>query len=244
MLTRRILLWKELILCVHKLMSNLKNTMQKMDIVDLCTRERANTKFKFYKLTNLTIFASLLKDVPMGCKDAVLPEALLRNCNVNCLTFERNTLQPNNDNLCLFRALALHLNGNKKLEEETSKIFNLFLKISEQRDVTYCQGVHLNDIPKIQDFLQLNNFLYDIDFVDGELIGELCRRSIQKYENSVKLVRYHNHICYVKNINALFKAFPFRCTSCDTFFSKTGNLERHLVTCSDRVKHIYPKNNY
>ena len=41
-------------------------------------------------------------------------------------------------------------------------------------------------------------------------------------------------------MNPLFKAF--RCTMCDTFFSKTGNLERHLVTCSDRVKHIYPKN--
>ena len=78
--------------------------------------------------------------------------------------------------------------------------------------------------------------------MDGELIGELARRSIQKFEKSVELLRYNNHICYVNNINALFKAF--RCTTCDTFFSKTGNLERHLVTCSDRVKHIYPKNVY
>ena len=100
----------------------------------------------------------------------------------------------------------------------------------------------MTDIPKVEDLMQLNIFLYDIDFVDGELIGELCRRSIQKYEKSVKFLRYNNHICYVNNINALFKAF--RCTTCDTFFSKTGNLERHLVTCSDRVKHIYPKNVY
>ena len=56
------------------------------------------------------------------------------------------------------------------------------------------------------------------------------------------LLRYNNHVCYVNNINALFKAFW--CTTCDTFFSKTGNLERHLVTCSDRVKQIYPKNVY
>ena len=68
--------------------------MQKMDIVDLCTQERANTKWKFYKLTNLTIFASLLKDVPMGCKDTVIPKPLLRICNVNCLTLERNTRPP------------------------------------------------------------------------------------------------------------------------------------------------------
>ena len=82
-----------------------------MDIVDLFTRERANTKWKFYKLTNLTNFA-LLKDVPMGCKDSVLPQPLLKNQNVNCLTFEKNTRKPYKDNLCLFRAVALHLFGS------------------------------------------------------------------------------------------------------------------------------------
>ena len=107
--------------------ANLKNKLQKMDIIDFCTRERANTRWKFYKLTNLTVFAALLKDVPMGCKDTVLPEPLLRNCNVNCLFFERTSSQPYNDNLCLFRAVALHLFGNERLEEETSKIFTLFL---------------------------------------------------------------------------------------------------------------------
>ena len=178
----------------------------------------------------------------MGCKDTVLPEPLWKNHNMNCLTFERNTRQPYNENLCLFRALALHLNGNEKLEEETSKIFNLFLNSSEEEDISKFRGVHLNEIPKVEDLLQLNIFLFDIDFVNGELIDELCRRGIQKYENSVKLLRYNNHICYVNNINALFKAF--RCTTCATFFSKTGNLERHLVTCTDRVKQIYPKNVY
>ena len=68
-------------------MTNLKKRMQKMDIVDLCTRERSNTKWKFQKLTILTVFAPLLKDVSMGCKDTVLPEPLLKNHNVNCLTF-------------------------------------------------------------------------------------------------------------------------------------------------------------
>ena len=100
----------------------------------------------------------------------------------------------------------------------------------------------MTDIPKVEEILKLNIFLYDIDFVDGELIGERARRSIQKFEKSVKLLRYNNHICYVNNINALFK--DCRCTTSDTFFSKTGNLERHLVTCSDHDKLIYPKSVY
>ena len=223
-------------------MTNMKHRMQKMVFVDICTRERTNTKWNFYKLTNLTIFASFFKDVPMGCEGTVLPEPLLKNHNVNCLTFERNTRQPYNDNLCLFSALALHLHGNEKLEEETSKIFNFFLNNCVEGDPSKFLGVQMTHIPKVEDLLQLNIFFYDIDFVNGELSGELCRRSIQKFEKSVKLLRYNNYIWYVNNINALFKAF--RCTTCDTLFSKTGNLERPLVTCSDRVKHFYPKNVY
>ena len=123
------------LVCTQADMTNLKDRMQKMDFVDLCTRERANTKWKFYKLTNLTIFASLLKDVSMGCKDTVLPEPLLKNQNVNCLIFERNTTQPYNDNLCLFRALALHFHGNEKVEEETSK-FSIFSSTTVEKETS------------------------------------------------------------------------------------------------------------
>ena len=88
--------------------------------------------------------------------------------------------------------------------------------------------------------LQLNISLYDIDFVVGELIGALVRKNFQKFEKSVRLLRYNNHICYVSDLNSFFKSF--RCSTGDTIFSKTGNLERHLITCSERVKHSYPKN--
>ena len=85
---------KSKLVCTPDDIVNLKEKIQKMDIIDFCTRERTNTKWKFYKLTNVTVFAALLKDIPMGCKDTVLPEPLLKNHNVNCLTFERNTRQP------------------------------------------------------------------------------------------------------------------------------------------------------
>ena len=68
----------------------LNNFLNKTDVVESCSQERMNTKWKFYKLTNLTVFAALLKDVPMGCKNAVLPEPLLKNCTINCLTYEEN----------------------------------------------------------------------------------------------------------------------------------------------------------
>ena len=84
-------------------------------------KERANTKLRFSKLTNSTIIAALLRDIPMRCKHALLPESLLKNHTVNCLTYEQKTKKPYKGNLCLFRALALHLHGNDRLKDETSK---------------------------------------------------------------------------------------------------------------------------
>ena len=70
---------KSKLVCAADDITNLKEKLQKLDIVDLCTRERANIKWKFYKLTSLTNSAALLKDVPMGCKDSVLPKPLLKH---------------------------------------------------------------------------------------------------------------------------------------------------------------------
>ena len=84
----------------------------------------------------------------------------------------------------------------------------------------------------------MNQLVFDT--VDSNIIGELARRSVRKYKNTVRLLRYNNHICYVSNIDAISQAF--RCPNCDTFFSGEFNLERHLTTCSERVKNVYPKN--
>ena len=223
-------------------MAKLKEILKKTDVIESCTKERSNTKWRFIELSNLAIFAALLRDIPMGCKDAVLPESLLKNHTINCRPYEQDTKKPYKDNLCLFRALALHLHGNERLEEETSKLFNLFLVNSTNPDPSKFQGVCMDVIPSVEVIVGINIFIYDIDLIDGAMVGELERRSIKKYEKNVQLVRYNSHICYVDNINALFQAF--RCLTCNTYFQKTGNLERHFVRCSERVKHIDPKDVY
>ena len=114
----------------------------------------------------------------MGCKDAVLPEPQLKNQTINCLLFEENMRQPYNDNLCLFRAPALHVHENQRLEKETSKILNLFIIKMDGLWADQFQVVHMNDIPFVQDLLTLNIVLYDSDIVDGNSIGELARRSL------------------------------------------------------------------
>ena len=47
----------------------------------------------------------------------------------------------------------------------------------------------MNDIPIIEDLLKLNILLYDIDIVDGNIFGELAKRSVQKYDSTIRLLR-------------------------------------------------------
>ena len=104
------------------------------------------------------------------------------------------------------------------------------------------QGVHMNDFLFVEDLLTLNIVLYDIDIAHDNIIGERARQSIQKYNSTVRLLRYNNHICYVSNINAVFQ--DFRRLIGDSFFNRTFNLERYLTICSERVENIYPRSVY
>ena len=57
--------------------------------------------------------------------------------------------------------------------------------------VDFFQGNHMNDILFVEDLLTLIFVLYDIDIVDGKIIGELAKRSVQRYQNTVRLLRYN-----------------------------------------------------
>ena len=85
-----------------------------MDLVETCAQERENTNWLFALTTNVTIFCALLKNIPMRCIDAVLPEQLLRRSNINCLV-SNGYGETYKDYLCMFRAIAVHLYGSSDL---------------------------------------------------------------------------------------------------------------------------------
>ena len=114
---------KFVLLCAKANLTTIQNKVNKHDIIEVCTQERQNTKLQFKLITHVTIFAALLKNVPMGCPDSVIPEPLLRNNHVNCLISDALTQQPYNDTLSMFRALAVHLHGTTNHERFTSLIF-------------------------------------------------------------------------------------------------------------------------
>ena len=198
-----------------------------------------NTKWRFHKLTNLTAFAASLNDVPIGCKDAVLPEPLWVTAQPTASRLKRtrdNQITATCVSLCCYSLFA----GKST--------------IGRRNEFLTCSSVEWTDSGPVSSrkskwkTFQLLKICYYSFFLSmisilksGNIIAELARGRVQKHENTVRLLRYNIHICYVSNNNAAFQSF--RCPNCDTFLNKTSNLERNL-TCSERVRKVCPKNVY
>ena len=232
---------KSHLLCTKADLITIQGKVEKFDIVEQCTQARQNTKVEVQVDHKCYYFCCTTeKNIPMGCPDSVLPEPLLKNHSVNCLLSDKNK-QPYKDHLCLFRALTMYLHGHSNLDAHTSQLFTEFISKSGYDPKNFL-GVAIDDLPLVEEIVERNIFIYDFDIQEGEFVGELARRIIGKFEKTVKLLRFNNHIIHTNDIDSFFRCF--RCPSCDCFFNRSDNFNRHLMSCKDRVRHIYPKNVY
>ena len=83
----------------------------------------------------------------------------------------------------------------------------------------------MNKISSVDDLQFLKILFCDIGSVEWNIIGDLARRSLQKYGNSVQILKNNSHIWEIGSINAVLQSF--RCPNCDTIFSRAPNSERH-----------------
>ena len=231
---------KSHLLCTKADLITNQGKREKVDIVKQCTQERQKTRWLFKLITTNTVFTALLKNIPMGCPDSVLPEPLLRHTQVNCLLSNKD-IEPYIYHLCLFRAMARYMNGHLDLDSHTCRYLTEFITKSGYDPKSFL-GVSVEDIPVVKEIVQRNIFMYDFDVQEGEHVGKLARRSIRKFGKTVKLLGFNYHIIHTNDIDSFFECF--QCPSCDTFLNKFDSFNKHLLICKDRVNHLYPKNVY
>ena len=229
---------KSHLLCSKGDLVSLQDRVEKMDLVETCAQERENTEWRFALTTKVTKFCALLKNIPMVCIDAVLPEQLLRRSDVNCLV-SNSYGETYKEYLCLFRAIAVH--GSSEMETNAANLFSAFLHESGHDAINF-RGVSIDQLVFFENAIKHNIFIYDIDIEEGEIVGELARRTVEMYKKNINLLRHNDHICYLDDNNTFFKRF--RCPSCDTFIKHASNFNRHVKSFKDRVQHIYPKSVY
>ena len=219
----------------------IKERYEDENVFESIIQQRPDTKWRFYCVTNVTFFVYLMPRVALGCTDVELPNALIRNESVKCFLSDSNS-KPYHDNLCLFRAIAFDLHWSENLSNNTLLYFTSFLSESGQDAIDF-PGVSPEEIPLVEKITSVNLNMYSLYYdEEGLLLGELSRRSAGLFKRGLSLVQYNNHVCWVSNINTLLK--NFRCHNCDKYFTKRSLLDRHLLSCDDKVKHTYPNGPY
>ena len=213
----------------------LKDRVEGEDFFEYVTQQRPNTKWRYFQLTNVTFRATLVRDIPLGCLGISLPDWLRNHNLVHCHTRNHRDNSTYNDSLCLFRGLARHYDS-EHLETKTAELFSEYLQ-SRGLEAKLFRGIKLSDIHLVEDLFWINIVVYTVEQVESRLRGELIHRTRGFYDETVTFIRYDRHMCYVSDLHKVIHDYV--CPHCGTLFHKPNRLTRHLLTCSDRDKHIY-----
>ena len=91
--------------------------------------------------------------------------------------------------LQLLRCISMEMRDSRKKHPKYSIQSS---KKTSGTDPASFRGVCMEDIAAVEDFVQADIFLYDIDNVDGSMLGELVRRTVGEHSEIVRLLRYNS----------------------------------------------------
>ena len=203
--------------------------IQESDILQWAVAQRPNSDWICEMVTNATFFLNRIDDHPIGCVGINLPDYVKNNKAIVGLEKDRYRKTTYNDNLCLFRCLALHLGREAAA---------LYAKYTDT-PVHDFAGVTLDDLSKIEATFDVNVCVYKLVPTGNEKTkAEIVRRSLCSYAQTIYLNLYETHFSYIKDINTY--CHSWRCRNCETSLWKCPyDLLRHERTCTEGIKRVY-----
>ena len=199
------------------------------DILQWAVAQRPNSDWVCEHVTNATFFLNRIVDHPIGCVGINLPDYVKNNKAIFGLEKDCYSKTTYNDNLCLFRCLALHLG------REAAALY------AEYTDtpVRHFAGVTLDELDKVETTFDVNVCVYKLVPTGNEKTkAEIVRRSLCSYAQTIYLNLYETHFSYIKDINTY--CHSWRCRNCETSLWKSPyHLHRHESTCEAGVNRIY-----
>ena len=129
------------------------------DIMQWAVAQRPNSDWVCEHVTNATFFVNKIEDHPIGCVGVNLPDYVKHNKAIVGLEKDHHRNATYNDNLCLFRCLALHQGCDVRHLEAT--VSTLYAKYSH-KDVHDFAGVTIDDLSKIEATFGVNVVVYKL----------------------------------------------------------------------------------
>ena len=216
--------------------NTLLERIEETDVLQWAIAQRPNSDWVVELVTNVTFFINRIVHHPIGCVGIDLPDYVKNNKAIVGLVKDHYRMRTYNDNLCLFRCLALHQGCDDRCLEAT--VATLYAKYSHE-DVHNFAGVTLDDLSKIEATFDVNVCVYKLEEIsDGTTVGELVRRSPCQYIETMYLNLYETHFSYIRDIKVY--SHSYKCSKCgESLWKYPSLLKRHELTCEGGIRRVY-----
>ena len=175
-------------------------------------------------VTNVTYFVNRILQHPIGCVGLVIPAYVKNNKSIIALEKDHHCNAMYNDNICLFRCLALHLGRD---------VTTLYEEYTDQ-PVWKFEGVVIDELPKVESVFEVNIVVYNL----REESAQLVRRCLGKHDNTMYVNLYEPHFSYIQYMKSY--SHSYMCSKCENSLWKYPSLlKRHELTCEAGVRHVY-----
>ena len=199
------------------------------DILQWALAQRPNSDWVCEHVTNATFFLNRIVQHPIGCVGVTLPDYVKNNKAIVGLVKDHYRTRTYNDNICLFRCLALHLG------REAAALYAEYTNTPVHAFV----GVTLDDLHKVESKFETNVVVYQlVEIANGKTMAEQVRRSTGHYTETMYVNLHETHYSYIRDINMY--CHSWRCRNCEQALWKCPyDLHRHELTCEAGVNRIY-----
>ena len=206
------------------------------DIIELVTSNRENTSWTMHCLTNITFYITPILYHSIGGPISI-PLHIKNHKSIK--SNDKNTYgKPYNDNLCLFRCLAI----NRKQDESfTKRYFKKYL-LARRLNIKKFQGIDLSDLPFFERLFQVSVSVYTLVNIGQVYSATLLSRSSVSYNEKIYLHLEGNHFCLITDIKNYTNSY--KCIYCSKLFTHRYEMTQHMLGCSTETKFIYPWGEY
>ena len=213
------------------------------DILEWARKQRPNTKWTVVLVTNATFYINHLHDHPIGCVNTELPHYIKNNKAVIGLVKDKHGKVLYQDNMCFFRALAIHQgvpwDNNLQITNAVKHLLSLITK----EDPSTFEGIQLQDLPDMELKFELNIMVFELKKTEDEnVVVQIVQRSHRRYTDTMYLNLYENHFSLITNLEQYCRVA--QCRVCGKLWKTVWQMNRHERTCNQVTKKKFVGGSY
>ena len=216
-------------------MTDFFNRILSLDLGEKYYFQRPSSGWVLVGLPNVEIRLIRILGMVIGA-GIQLPDHIKKSRSIVSLTHDNRHGHDFNDNLCLFRCLALHFGGAMHNLEQPAK--HLKEQLEKYTGKSFDKGVQVSMLTSVELCFKIAVNVYSLQEDKTAQVSRISNLDT----NVMHLNLYENHFSYISKFKSYAK--KYQCPNCSRILYKTCNLQRHVKKCQTEIKEVFQGGKY